>query len=154
MGKMAKAETTVSKPVAEVVEVVERPELTGSIQIETADRIAINIRQSTDIVTKYPANPAISGTKESVFLMPGEIVDRFGSLKGSWLSTPSTSFGARSIPPDAAPYSQFTILKPFEVEKSLASLGFFCGQTGFGVQYQTPLPVNILIKKNIIGIIK
>ena len=44
MGKMAKAETTVSKPVAEVVEVIERPELTGSIQIETADRIAINIR--------------------------------------------------------------------------------------------------------------
>jgi RHS repeat-associated protein len=37
MGKMAKAETTVSKPVAEVVEVIERPELTGSIELDAAN---------------------------------------------------------------------------------------------------------------------
>lgn len=34
---MAKAETTVSKPVAEVVEVIERPELTGSIELDAAN---------------------------------------------------------------------------------------------------------------------
>ena len=87
----------------------------------------------------------------SAFLMPGELIDRYGGLGGNWFSTPGTSYGARSIPPNLSPYNQFKILKPFEVEKSLSSPGMWNGQTGFGIQYQSPVGADILLKRGIIG---
>jgi hypothetical protein len=82
--------------------------------------------------------------------MPGQIIDRYGSLSGKWFSTPSTSYGARSIPSGLSPYTQFEVLKPFGVQKSVASPGLFSGQTGFGIQFQSPISADILIKKGII----
>jgi len=108
-------------------------------------------KTETALATKYPANPAITGTTESTFLMPGQVIDRYGSLSGKWFSTPGTSYGARSIPPGFSPYTQFKVLKPFEVQKSLASPGFFNGQTGFGIQLQSPVGADILIKRKIIS---
>ncbi|WP_225587078.1 TNT domain-containing protein [Algoriphagus sp. Y33] len=102
-------------------------------------------------MTKYPANAAISGTAERVFLRPGQVIDRYGSLGGKWFSQPGVSYGARSIPPGQAPYMQFRVLKPFEVNRSLASPGMFSGQTGFGIQFQSPVGANILIKRGIIA---
>ncbi len=61
------------------------------------------------------------------------------------------SYGARSIPPGKAPYMQFKVLKPFEINKSLASPGAFDGQIGFGVQFQSPVVADILIKRGIIA---
>jgi RHS repeat-associated protein len=107
-------------------------------------------KASNALVTKYPANAAIVGTTERIFLMPGQLIDRHGALGGKWLSTPGTSYGARSIPPGLSPYTQFKVLKPFEVQKSLASPGFFGGQTGFGIQFQSPVGADILIKRGII----
>ena len=77
-------------------------------------------------------------------------MDRYGTLGGKWFSTPTTSYGARSIPPGLSPYTQFKVLKPFEVQKSLASPGMFGGQTGFGIQFQSPVGADILIKRGII----
>jgi RHS repeat-associated protein len=105
---------------------------------------------STALATKYPANASIPGTSQRVFLRPGQVIDRYGSLGGKWFSNPSVSYGARSIPPGQAPYTQFNVLKPFEVNKSIASPGAFSGQTGFGVQYETAVGANILIKRGII----
>jgi|GEM_PF-4323485 len=53
--------------------------------------------QPTALVTKYPANAAIAGTTENTFLMPGQVIDRYGPLGGKWFSTPGTSYGARSM---------------------------------------------------------
>jgi len=82
--------------------------------------------------------------------MPGEIIDRFGPLEGKWFSTPGTPYGARSIPSGLSPYTQFKVLKPFEIESSFASPGFFSGQTGFGIQFQSPVGADILINRCII----
>jgi hypothetical protein len=108
-------------------------------------------RSSATLAAPYPANAAISGTTESVFLRPGYVIDRYGSLSGKWFSEPGVSYGARSIPPGQGPYTQFSVLKPFEVSKSLAAPGAFSGQTGFGIQYHSPVSANVLIKRNIIS---
>ena len=107
-------------------------------------------KTSTALVTKYPAIAEVTGTAESTFLMPGQVIDRYGELGGKWFSTPGTSYGARSIPPGSSPYTQFKVLKPFEVQKSVASPGMFSGQTGFGIQFQSPVGADILIKRGII----
>lgn len=111
----------------------------------------IAAKTSTSLVTKYPANAAIAGIAERTFLMPGQVIDRYGALGGKWFSTPGTFYGARSIPPGLSPYTQFKVLKPFEVQKSLASLGMFSGQTGFSIQFQSPVDADILIKRGIIA---
>lgn len=117
--------------------------------LRSIDRSAA--KTSTSLVTKYPANAAISGTTQRVFLRPGQVIDRYGSLGGKWFSKPGVSYGARSIPPRQAPYMQFKVLKPFEVNRSLASPGMLNGQTGFGVQFQSPVGADILIKRGIIA---
>ena len=109
---------------------------------------------STSLVTKYPTNPSISGTTKIKFLMPGKIIDRYGSLKGYWFSEPSVSYGARSIPPGLSPYTKFRVLKPFEVRLSISSPGMFHGQSGFGLQYKSLVNARTLIKKGIISPIK
>ena len=108
-------------------------------------------RGSSSLVTKYPANAAVSGTTQRVFLRPGQVIDRYGSLGGKWFSKPGTSYGSRSIPSGQTPYTQFRVLKPFEVNRSLASPGAFGGQTGFGLQFQSPVGTDILIKRGIIA---
>lgn len=64
---------------------------------------------------------------------------------------PSSSYGAKSIPAGLSPYTQFKVLKPFEVQKSLASAGMFNDQTGFGSQFRSPVGADILIKRGIIA---
>ena len=108
-------------------------------------------QKSLSLVTKYPSIPSISRTIENIHLMPGDIIDRFGPLSGKWFSTPGTPYGSRSIPPGLSPYTRFKVLKPFEVQKSLSSPGMFSGQSGYGVQYQSPVGINILIKRKIIA---
>jgi RHS repeat-associated protein len=107
--------------------------------------------QSTALVRKYPAVAEVAGSAERTFLMPGQTIDRYGALGGKWFSSPGTSYGARSIPPGLSPYTKFEVLKPFEVQKSLASPGMFGDQTGFGIQFQSPVGADILIKRGIIS---
>ena len=114
-------------------------------------RVEVAGRGSSSLVTKYPANAAVSGTTQRVFLRPGQVIDRYGSLGGKWFSKPGTSYGSRSIPSGQTPYTQFRVLKPFEVNRSLASPGAFGGQTGFGLQFQSPVGTDILIKRGIIA---
>lgn len=106
---------------------------------------------SSSLVPPYPTNPAVTGTTERVFLQTGQIIDRFGELEGRWFSVPGVSYGSRSIPPGKTPYLQFKVLKPFEVNKSLSTPGMLNGQTGFGIQYQSPVGADILLKRGIIA---
>jgi len=124
----------------------------GTNTVRATAKIGTNASKgSTALAPKYPADAAIAGTTERTFLMQGQVIDRYGALGGKWFSTPGTSYGARSIPPGLSPYTQFKVLKPFEVQKSLASPGFFGGQTGFGIQFQSPVGADVLIKRGIIA---
>jgi hypothetical protein len=123
--------------------------ITKNITTVTTENIIV-AETGTALATKYPTIEAIAGTTEREFLMPGKIIDRFGPLEGKWFSTPGTSYGARSIPPGLSPYIQFEVLKPFEIERSIASPGFFSIQTGFGIQFRSPVGADILIKRGII----
>jgi hypothetical protein len=123
---------------------------------KTASGVAEEV-QSTTLVTQYPSIAEITGTTERTFLMPGAIFDRYGGLGGGygtsggrWGSIPGTPYGARSIPEGLSPYTQFEVLKPFEVPTSLASPGMLSGQTGRGVQFQFPVSIQTLLKRNIV----
>ena len=130
----------------------------GFQSIKAASRLPANLvnvpKFNTGIVTQYPANAALSGTSKSTFLYPGKIIDRYGSTWGKWFSQPGTSYGARSISPGKTPYMKFEVLKPFEVIESLASPGQFNIQTGFGIQFQSQISAEILLKRRIISIVK
>jgi Tuberculosis necrotizing toxin len=75
-------------------------------------------------------------------LVPGQSIDRFGSLYGSFLAPFGTPYAERSIPPsslDDAPsftcnYHTYKVDKPFTVEAGPIAPAF--GQPGFGLQYQ------------------
>jgi RHS repeat-associated protein len=116
-------------------------------------RLTNTSNRNLSLVTKYPPIPNI-GEVNRVHLMPGQIIDRYGSLKGKWFSIPEVPYNFRSIPPGLSPYNQFRVLKPFEVNQSYASPGFFSNQIGFGIQFESPVSAEILIKRKIIEKIK
>jgi Tuberculosis necrotizing toxin len=75
-------------------------------------------------------------------LEPGQAIDRYGSLYGSFLAPFATPYAARSIPPsslDDSPgftcnYHTYKVLKAFTVEAGPIAPAF--GQPGLGLQYQ------------------
>jgi len=76
-------------------------------------------------------------------LLPGRLIDRFGSEFGSFLAPLDTSYAARSLPPQSLDnfdpaytcnYHDYRVLKPFAVEAGPIAPGF--GQPGRGTQYQ------------------
>jgi len=80
--------------------------------------------------------------KFHLILEPGEPIDRYGSLYGSFLAPSGTPYAARSIPPsslDDAPgftcnYHTYKVIRAFTVEAGPVAPAF--GQPGFGLQYQ------------------
>jgi hypothetical protein len=77
-----------------------------------------------------------------VTLVPGESIDRYGSLYGSFLAPFGTPYADRSIPPsslDDSPgftcnYHTYRVTKAFAVEAGPIAPAF--GQPGLGLQYQ------------------
>src|SRR6266581_7139956 len=76
-------------------------------------------------------------------LLPGRLIDRFGSEFGSFLAPLDTSYAARSLPPQSLDnfdpaytcnYHDYRVLKPFAVEAGPIAPGF--AQPGRGTQYQ------------------
>jgi hypothetical protein len=75
-------------------------------------------------------------------LEPGESIDRYGSLYGSFLAPFGTPYADRSIPPsslDDSPgftcnYHTYKVVKAFAVEAGPIAPAF--GQPGLGLQYQ------------------
>lgn len=116
---------------------------------EALDEVVIT-GQRKALVTKYPATAEMPGTLENKYLMPGETIDRYGSRTGNWFSTPGTPYNARSLPPNMSPYTQYEVVKPFQVTQSIAAPGSMSGQTGLGIQYRSPVSVEILLKRGII----
>ena len=114
------------------------------------DDVVITAKQA--VTPPYPHISSIPGTVERVFLRQGQRVDRYGSRFGNWLAPEGTPYSARSIPAGKGPYMQFEVMKPFEVTKSIATPGFQYGQNGFGTQYQTPVSIDVLIKRGFLRV--
>lgn len=75
-------------------------------------------------------------------LIEGQVVDRFGSEGGTYLSPAGTPYAARGIPPESlnpfpggepCNYYRYRVLKPFSVNSGPIAPAL--GQPGFGVQY-------------------
>ncbi|KAH8826692.1 hypothetical protein DL96DRAFT_1209942 [Flagelloscypha sp. PMI_526] len=88
-------------------------------------------------------------------LVPGMIVDRFGSESGCFLSPASTPFTMRSLPPQSLNddpndpgipfnYRVYEVKRPLTVLSGPIAAWF--GQPGQGTQYQTSVSVGELIK--------
>jgi Tuberculosis necrotizing toxin len=75
-------------------------------------------------------------------LLPGEDIDRYGSVYGSFLAPAGTPYAERAIPPsslDSTPaagcnYHDYQVLKPFNVDSGPIAAWF--DQPGGGLQFQ------------------
>lgn len=91
---------------------------------------------------RYPDNlgfyVADDGTvmRHKVELNKGTVLDRFGPETGSFLAPSGTPFTERSMPPSAlntpVEYTQYKVLKPFQVHQGLVAPYF--NQVGLGTQ--------------------
>lgn len=77
-----------------------------------------------------------------VALIAGQLIDRFGSEGGTYLSPQGTPYAARGIPPESlnpypggqpCNYYRYRVLKPFSVNSGPIAPAM--GQPGFGLQY-------------------
>lgn len=91
------------------------------------------------------------GAAERTFLMPGQQISRFGSNSGKFFSPAGTPLPMRALPPGAntSIHNTFKVLKPFEVQAGKIAPAF--GQPGLGTQYLSPVSVDVLLKRGIIG---
>jgi len=82
--------------------------------------------------------------------MKGDIIDRYGSNYGRFLSPYNTPMEMRALPHTANLdlYNVYEVAKPFEVESSTIAPAF--GKMGWGTQYYSPVSVNVLLQKGII----
>ncbi len=110
-----------------------------------------SVAESTELVTYYPDNNGVLlGTERKVYLLPGDKIDRYGSLRGKYFSPTGTPLKMRALPynADITEYRQFEVVKPFEVEKSVVKPWF--GKIGLGIQYRSDIKADVLIKRGII----
>ena len=108
----------------------------------------------TEIVPYYPSNDgAVQGTKHNKYLMPGDIIDRYGKTTGKYFSPSGTPLDMRALPYDAdlSQYTQYEVIKPFEVEASTIAPAF--NKIGLGTQYRSSVSAEILVKKGIIKLV-
>jgi RHS repeat-associated protein len=99
----------------------------------------------------WPGNSGfIEGTVERQFLMPGQVVDRYGFGGGRFVSPAGTSVKARALRPgtDTLPFNSYQVVKPIEVNAGGVQPWF--GQPGLGMQYELPVSVNVLLKRGLI----
>ena len=96
---------------------------------------------------------AIPGTTQRIYLMPGEQIDRYGSFGGRYFAPTGTPMEMRALPYNAnlLMYTQFEVVKPFEVISSTIAPAF--GQIGFGTQYLSPVSAQTLVDKGIIMVV-
>jgi hypothetical protein len=121
---------------------------TTSASVGTATKASAT---PTGIVKFYPGNNGFAGTTKRIFLMPGQVIDRYGGSNYSRFFSPAgTAEAARALPPGTAgqPLRTFVVVKPLEVEAGVVAPWFY--QLGGGVQYVTPVKLETLLNRGII----
>jgi hypothetical protein len=124
----------------------------GSKLVKKGIKAVDAAKDGTKSITKfYPSNNGFLGETERVFLMPGQELSRFGSNSGRFFSPVGTPLSMRALSPIANTniHSIFKVVKPFEVQTGLIAPAF--GQIGLGIQYLSPVSVDILLKRGIIS---
>ena len=90
----------------------------------------------------YQLTPLGVPVVDQATLIEGQLIDRFGSEGGTYLSPQGTPYGARGIPPESlnpfpggepCNYYRYRVLKPFSV--NAGPIAPALGQPGFGLQY-------------------
>jgi RHS repeat-associated protein len=129
-----------------------------AVRAAMAERQAIVSATSSTAKTRiasltgfYPGNAGFVGPTKQVFLMPGQIIDRYGGGSYSrFFSPPGTPNWARALPPGTASQSlrSFEVVKPFEVQSG--KVGAWFHQPGGGMQYQSPVKLETLLKRGIV----
>ena len=100
----------------------------------------------------WPPNRGAYGPVEKVTLPTGELIDRYGSTKGTYTSPAGVPFENRALPSYSAnaPYNVYEILKPIDDVSKSKVLPWF-GQKGQGTQYELPKPVQWYIDNGYLG---
>jgi len=104
---------------------------------------------------KYaPNGGAVSGTQQVITLPQGTKVDRYGPPSGTYLSPEGVPYDARALPPGAKAdgYSQYTVNKPFTVEKAEIAPAF--DQPGGGVQFRIVTPTGSTLRVDVDYLLK
>jgi RHS repeat-associated protein len=122
----------------------------------SAEQAALSATQGvgsevTSLTKFYPENQGFAGATERTFLMPGQIIDRYGGSGVSRFFSPQgTPDWARSLPPGTTglPLRTFQVMKAFEVESGEITPWF--NQPGGGLQYRTPVNLETLLNRGII----
>ncbi len=90
----------------------------------------------------YQLTPLGAPVVGPVSLIEGQLIDRFGSEGGTYLSPAGTPYAARGIPPESlnpfpggepCNYYRYRVLRPFSVHSGPIAPAL--GQPGFGLQY-------------------
>ncbi len=134
------------------------------VKVATKEAVELAAKDATEVVVKdaakgsttaltkfYPVNNGFLGTTERTFLMPGEQISRYGSTSGKFFSPAGTPLPMRALPPgsNTSIINSYKVLKPFEIQAGKIAPAF--GQPGLGTQYLSPVSVDVLLKRGIIG---
>ena len=117
----------------------------------TSTSIAGTTTETKAIVSYYPINDgALIGTKKTIILQPGTIIDRYGDIYGRYFSPVETPLEMRALPhnADLSLYNKFIVVQPLQVEESVIAPAF--NKIGFGTQYRTNIKAKELIEKGFI----
>jgi len=113
----------------------------GKTSLSEAEQ-GIRILQETASIKSLPTSTVwpphrgfSSGIIKRKFLPPGEIIDRYGSSWGRFTSPHGTPLPARSMRINNLNSVNAGFVEPWY------------GQPGMGVQYEMPVPIEILLKK-------
>ena len=118
--------------------------------LQIRQEVALQKKKQIPLRRTYPSNNgAIEGSKTRIYLVTGEKIDRFGKMAGKYFSPLGTPIENRALPYDANStlYSQFEVIKPFEVEMSIIAPAF--GKIGGGIQYRVAVSAETLKNRDL-----
>jgi len=89
----------------------------------------------------YPPNLGFSGTPQVTTLQPGELVQRYGSTSGTFLSPAGTPSWASAVPPgtENLTLNTYQVAKPIENVLSGPAAPWW-GKIGGAIQYYVGTP--------------
>ncbi|MHA3016598.1 Filamentous hemagglutinin / adhesin [Cupriavidus necator] len=121
-----------------------RARVEGNVAESAAARAGSNFNK----LNEWPPNNGfVPGTGERYTLFPGQFVDRYGSVQGTFVAEAGASYRSRALRPgsDSAPYHVYEVTRPIEVTAGPTRPWF--GYEGMGTQYKFDESVRNLINR-------